>query len=340
MATTQVKALDFEESLAPLAKDLATLEKQATKQPSPEAQEDVEEARLKWLERLEALYSDLTAWQTVQVARHPERPHTDDLINAMCSEFVEFAGDRLYADDPAMLGGLARLNSRIVMIIGHRKGHDTRENVTRNHGMPHPEGYRKARRLMLQAEKYGMPLVCLLDTPAAQASLPAEERGQAWALGDNLTTLATLRVPIVVAVIGEGGSGGALAIGIGDRLLMFEHAIYSVASPEACASIVWKDAKYAPEAAEALKLTARDLQRLGVADEVLKEPIGGAHRDPEAAAASLKDALCAELDSLCQFKTDALLATRYDRLRHFGPFLDTSADGQLTNGAALSRDPI
>ena len=233
MAITQVKALDFEEPLTPLVKQLDTLEKAAVKQPSPEAQENVEEARLALLERLEALYADLTAWQTVQVARHPERPHADDFVSATCSEFVEFAGDRLYADDPAIMGGLARLDDRVVMVLGHRKGHDTRENVTRNYGMPHPEGYRKARRLMLQAEKFGVPVVCLLDTPAAQASLPAEERGQAWALGDNLTTLATLQVPIVVAVIGEGGSGGALAIGVGDRLLMFQHAIYSVASPEA-----------------------------------------------------------------------------------------------------------
>ena len=332
MAITQVKALDFEEPLTPLVKQLDTLEEAATKQPSPEAQENVEEARLALLERLEALYADLTAWQTVQVARHPERPHADDFVSATCSEFVEFAGDRLYADDPAIMGGLARLDDRVVMVLGHRKGHDTRENVTRNYGMPHPEGYRKARRLMLQAEKFGVPVVCLLDTPAAQASLPAEERGQAWALGDNLTTLATLQVPIVVAVIGEGGSGGALAIGVGDRLLMFQHAIYSVASPEACASIVWKDAKHAPEAAAALKLTARDLHRLGVADRVLKEPIGGAHRDPEAAAATLKSALAAELDELCQLTTDDLLAARYDRLRHFGPFLEAAVGEQSVNG--------
>ena len=332
MAITQVKALDFEEPLTPLVKQLDTLEEAATKQPSPEAQENVDEARLALLERLEALYADLTAWQTVQVARHPERPHADDFVSATCSEFVEFAGDRLHADDPAIMGGLARLDDRVVMVLGHRKGHDTRENVTRNYGMPHPEGYRKARRLMLQAEKFGVPLICLLDTPAAQASLPAEERGQAWALGDNLTTLATLQVPIVVAVIGEGGSGGALAIGVGDRLLMFQHAIYSVASPEACASIVWKDAKHAPEAAAALKLTARDLHRLGVADRVLKEPIGGAHRDPEAAAATLKSALAAELDALCQLPTTDLLAARYDRLRHFGPFLEAAVGDQSVNG--------
>ena len=333
MAITEVKALDFEQSLAPLAKQLTTLEKQAAKEPSPSAQENVEEARLALLERLDALYAELTPWQTVQVARHPERPHADDLVSAICSEFVEFAGDRLYADDPAIMGGLARLDDRVVMVLGHRKGHDTRENVTRNYGMPHPEGYRKARRLMLQAEKFGVPLVCLLDTPAAQASLPAEERGQAWALGDNLTTLATLPVPIVVAVIGEGGSGGALAIGVGDRLLMFEHAIYSVASPEACASIVWKDAKYAPEAAAALKLTARDLHRLGVADRVLKEPIGGAHRDPDATATTLKGALRAELDDLCPLPTTDLLAARYHRLRHFGPFLEASVGDQSVNGA-------
>lgn len=335
MSANSVKQLDFEEILQPFSGNLAKLEKQADKTPSPELLENIEEARLAWLERLEALYGELTAWQTVQVARHPERPHTDDFVNAICDEFMEFSGDRLHADDPAIMGGLGRLDGRVIMVIGHRKGHNTRENVTRNYGMPHPEGYRKARRLMLQAEKFGVPLVCLLDTPAAQASLPAEERGQSWALGDNLTTLASLQVPIVVAVIGEGGSGGALAIGVGDRLLMFEHAIYSVASPEACASIVWKDAKFAPEAAEALKLTARDLQRSGIADRILGEPIGGAHRDPDRAASTLKEALCKEISMLCKLPTNDLLAARYDRLRHLGPYVEGSSDRRWNNGTTL-----
>ena len=334
-----VKSLDFEQPVASLESAMTKLEQEAEKHPSPQTSERLEQARLEWLDGLKALYAGLTAWQTVQVARHPDRPHADDIISAMCDDFVELRGDRTYSDDAAMLGGIARLGERVVMVLGHRKGHTTKQNVARNFGMPHPEGYRKARRLMGQAAKFGMPLVCLLDTPAAASSLTAEERGQSWALADNLTTMATLQVPILVTVIGEGGSGGALAIGVGDRLLMLEHAIYSVASPEACASIVWKDAKHAPDAAEALQLTAPDLARLGVADRLVSEPVGGAHRDPGAAAETLQAALGEELDRLCQVPLPELLERRYQRLRQWGPFLDGDGTGPPADGAFAQSAP-
>jgi len=246
---------------------------------------------------------------------------------------VELHGDRSFADDPALMGGPARLNGEVVMVLGHQKGRDIRENVARNFGQPHPEGYRKALRLMRQAERFGMPLLCFLDTAAASGRLEDEERGQAWALGDNLVAMAGLRVPIVVVVLGEGGSGGALAIGVGDRILMLEHAIYSVASPEACASIVWKDARFAPQAAEALKLTARDLYRLGIVDRVLPEPLGGAHRDHAATARIIQEAVTAELAACRRLSIEKLLAARYAKYRRIGEWREGQA-AQLAAAAA------
>ena len=281
------------------------------------------EARIRELEfELEArtarVFADLTPWDKVQLARHADRPHTLDFVDLIFTDFVEMHGDRHFGDDAAVVGGPAKLGERRVMVIGHQKGRDTRENVRRNFGMASPEGFRKARRLMVQAEKFGMPVITLLDIPGASPVLEAEERGQAWAIADNLLEMVGLRVPIVVTVIGEGGSGGALALGIGDRILMLEHSIYSVASPEGAASIVWRDHKFAEEAAAALKLTPPDLVRLGVVDRVVREPAGGAHNDYEMAAALLSEALTEEIDALSERDVEELLAARMEKFRGMG----------------------
>src|SRR5215831_8257896 len=239
-----------------------------------------------------------TAWERVQLARHPQRPYTLDYLQLAFTDFVELHGDRLFADDAAIVGGLASLTGRTVMVIGHQKGRDTRENILRRFGMARPEGYRKALRLMRQAEKFGMPVVTLVDIPGADPSLPAEERGQSFAIAENLLAMVQLRVPLVSAIIGEGGSGGALALGVGDRVLMLENAIYSVASPEAAASILWKDGGRGAEAAEAMKITAPDLLRFGIIDAIVPEPAGGAHNDYAAAAQFLQRCLSAQLAEL------------------------------------------
>ncbi|HWQ11302.1 MAG TPA: acetyl-CoA carboxylase carboxyltransferase subunit alpha [Roseiflexaceae bacterium] len=264
--------------------------------------------------------SILTPWDKVQLARHPQRPKTLDYVRALCEDFVELHGDRRYGDDGAIVGGPARFDGRTVMIIGHQKGKDTRENMRRNFGMPHPEGYRKALRLFQHAEKFGMPLLCFIDTPGADPSMQSEERGQAEAIATNIFVMAALKVPIVAAVIGEGGSGGALAIGVADRLLMLEHTTYSVASPEATAAILWRDAAKAPEAARAMRITAQDLLELDIADAVVPEPEGGAHTDPAAATAALGQALCAHLAELCHLDTHELLERRYRKYRQIGRF--------------------
>ena len=262
----------------------------------------------------------VSAWDRVQLARHAQRPYTLDYLRLAFSEFVELHGDRLFGDDAAIVGGPATLEARTVMVIGHQKGRDTKENVLRRFGMARPEGYRKALRLMKHAEKFGIPVVTLIDIPGADPSLPAEERGQALAIAENLLAMSQLRVPIVSAIIGEGGSGGALAIGLADRVLMLENAIYSVASPEAAASILWKDSGHASDAAEAMKITAQDLLGFGVIDAIVAEPPGGAHTDHAAAAAALGAALSAqlsELDSLC---VEDLVTQRAKRYRAVGAF--------------------
>ncbi len=281
------------------------------------------EARIRELEfELEArtarVFAALTPWEKVQLARHADRPHTLDYVDLIFTDFVEMHGDRHFGDDAAVVGGPAKLGKRRVMVIGHQKGRDTTENVKRNFGMASPEGFRKARRLMVQAEKFGMPLITLLDIPGASPVLEAEERGQAWAIADNLLEMVGLRVPIVVTVIGEGGSGGALALGIGDRILMLEHSVYSVASPEGAASIVWRDHKFAEEAAAALKLTPPDLVKLGVVDRIVPEPAGGAHNDFELAATLLGEALVEEIDALSGKAVDELLAARQEKFRAMG----------------------
>ena len=264
--------------------------------------------------------SSPTAWERVQLARHPERPYTLDYVQLILSDFVELHGDRQFGDDAAIVGGLATLQTRTVMLIGHQKGRDTRENVLRRFGMARPEGYRKALRLMRQAEKFGMPVVSLIDIPGADPSLVAEERGQAFAIAENLLAMSRLRVPIVSAIIGEGGSGGALALGVADRVLMQENAIYSVASPEAAASILWKDGNRGAEAAGAMRITARDLLRFGIVDAIVREPPGGAHADHASAAHKLRDSLVEHLEALTPIPLDALVEQRAGRYRAIGVF--------------------
>jgi acetyl-CoA carboxylase carboxyl transferase subunit alpha len=269
------------------------------------------------------IFSKLTAWQIAQVARHPMRPYTADYLEILVPDFQELHGDRMFADDPAIIGGIGRLDGRAIMFIGHQKGRDTKERVRRNYGMPKPEGYRKAQRLMKLAEKYGLPIVTFIDTPGAYPGVGAEERGQSEAIAYSLYLMAGLRTPIISVVIGEGGSGGALAIGVGDRLLMLQYSIYSVISPEGCASILWKSADKAEEAAEAMRITAPSLNEFGLVDEVLPEPLGAAHRDPQASAEVIRNALLKHLQDLDERDTDTLLEQRQTRLAGFGQFKET-----------------
>ncbi|MFZ9406764.1 MAG: acetyl-CoA carboxylase carboxyltransferase subunit alpha [Burkholderiaceae bacterium] len=263
-------------------------------------------------------YAKLTPWQVAQVARHPQRPYTLDYIQAMFTDFHELHGDRSYADDPSIVGGLARFNGQSVMIIGHQKGRDTKEKVLRNFGMPRPEGYRKALRLMRTAEKFNLPVLTFVDTPGAFPGIGAEERGQSEAIGRNLFAMAELRVPIITTVIGEGGSGGALAVAVADCVLMLQHAIYSVISPEGCAAILWKSADKAPDAAATMGITAHRLKALGLIDRIVSEPLGGAHRDPAQMAGMLKRALGEALRQFQNAKPDELVRTRQERIMAYG----------------------
>ncbi len=269
-----------------------------------------------------SIFSDLSAWQIAQLARHPMRPYTLDYVPLVFEGFRELHGDRMYADDHAIVGGLARLAGRAVMVIGHQKGRDTKERVRRNYGMPKPEGYRKAQRLMQLAEKFSLPVITLIDTPGAYPGVGAEERGQSEAIARSLFLMAELETPIISVVIGEGGSGGALAIGVGDRLLMLQYAVYSVISPEGCASILWKSAEKARDAAEAMRITARSLHQYKLIDEIVTEPLGGAHRDPAAAAETLKNALIRHLDELEAGDIGQVLEKRRQRLASIGEFRD------------------
>ena len=266
------------------------------------------------------IFNSLTAWQTAQLARHPQRPYTLDYIAKIFTDFEELHGDRSYADDEAIVGGVARLEGTPVMIIGQQKGHDTKEKVRRNFGMPRPEGYRKALRLMHMAERFKLPLLTFIDTPGAYPGIDAEERGQSEAIARNLFVMSALRTPIISTVIGEGGSGGALAIGVGDRVMMLQYSTYSVISPEGCASILWKSAEKAPEAAEALGITSAKLKALNLVDVVIDEPLGGAHRDPDTTAKTIKAALIKELVRLEKIDLDKLVEDRYTRLMQFGHF--------------------
>jgi acetyl-CoA carboxylase carboxyl transferase subunit alpha len=311
--------LDFEKPLVELEERIAAVRKGGGA--SAESQAGELEQRLRRLQK--KVFERLTAWQRVQLARHPRRPYTLDLIRLLTEDFVELHGDRLYGDDHALVGGLARFEGRSIVVVGHQKGRDTKEKLYRNFGMPHPEGYRKSLRLMQLAERFGKPVVTLIDTPGAYPGIGAEERGQAEAIARNLREMAGLRTPIVAVVTGEGGSGGALALGVADRVLMLEHAVYSVISPEGCAAILWEDAKRAREAAEALRVTAPDCLKLGVIDGIVPEPPGGAHRSWERAADELKGALRGALDELRDLPGDELVQRRYAKFRRMGVFEET-----------------
>lgn len=314
--------LDFEQPIADLEAKIQEL-RNASTGPAVNVDAEVRALQDKLRKRTAQIFRDLTPWQISQLARHPARPYTLDYVNVICEEFQELAGDRAFADDKAIVGGLARIDDRPVMIIGHQKGRDTKEKVRRNFGMPKPEGYRKALRLMKLAERFGLPLLTFIDTAGAWPGIDAEERGQSEAIARNLIEMAELRIPVICTVIGEGGSGGALAIGVGDRTLMLEYGTYSVISPEGCASILWKDAAKAKDAAEQLGLTARRLHSLGLVDKVVREPIGGAHRNPKQMARRLKAVLLNELDALSQVPIDELLQRRYRRLRSYGAYETT-----------------
>lgn len=278
------------------------------------------EAKASRLEK--EIYGNLTTWQKVQIARFASRPTTLHYIKTIFTNFMELHGDRTYGDDPAIVGGIAKLNGRPVTVIGHERGKDTKDKIKRNFGLPHPEGYRKALRLMQQADKFGRPIICFIDTQGAHPGIEAEERGQSEAIARNLREMAGFKVPIICIVTGEGGSGGALAIGVGNRLLMLEHAYYSVISPEGAAAILWRDANQAKQAAEALKITANDLYSLGVIDEVIHEPKGGAHRDPQKQSALIKEVLCKHLDELLTLTPDELVEDRYQKYAKIGQFTE------------------
>lgn len=309
--------LDFERPLLELERQIEEL-KRVAGETAMDASQELAALERKLTELRAEIYKKLTPMQRVQVARHPKRPYTLDYVGTVFTDFVELHGDRLFRDDPAIVGGWTRLDGLSVMVIGHQKGRDTKENLYRNFGMAHPEGYRKALRLMQLAEKFHAPVITLVDTPGAYPGLGAEERGQAEAIARNLVEMATLRTPIITAVVGEGGSGGALAVGLADRVLMLENSVYSVISPEGCAAILWKDASQRDRAADALKITAEDLLELGVIDEIIPEPPGGAHADPEATAEALREALRRHVRQLRKIKIDKLLKRREEKYLSMG----------------------
>jgi acetyl-CoA carboxylase carboxyl transferase subunit alpha len=315
----KVSFLDFESPVAELDEQINALST-VNDAVATDLSDEIKTLNAKSDELLKDIYSQLTPWQVSKVARHPQRPYTMDYVNALFTDFQELHGDRAFADDQSIVGGLARFNGQSCIVIGHQKGRDTKERALRNFGMSKPEGYRKALRLMKLAEKFGLPVFTFVDTPGAYPGIDAEERGQSEAIGHNLFVMAQLAVPIIATIIGEGGSGGALAIAVGDRLLMLQHSTYSVISPEGCASILWKSAARANDAAEALGLTAQKLKSLGLADKIVTEPLGGAHRDPDTMFKHLGKALQDCLTDLQALKVKELLARRHDRLMAYGKF--------------------
>ena len=316
-------SLDFEQPIVDLEAKIDEL-RRVDVDGALDLHREIERLETKSRKLTREIFSSLDAWQITQLARHPQRPHALDYISRIFSNFQELSGDRMYRDDPAVVGGLARIGGKGVMIIGHQKGRDTKEKVRRNFGMPSPEGYRKAQRLMRMAEKFGLPVVTLIDTPGAYPGIGAEERGQSEAIAQSIATMAGLNVPIVSVVIGEGGSGGALAIGVCDRLVMLQFATYSVISPEGCASILWKSADKAQTAATAMKITSESLKQNGLVDIVVKEPLGGAHRDRDQTAEQLGRTIQEQLHDLNSLTTEELLRQRDTRLRSFGRFKDES----------------
>ena len=309
--------LDFEEPIAALEKKIQDL--QSSKESDKNnLSEEISKLNNSIIKLTEQIYNNLDIWQCVQVARHPQRPHLLDFVEKICSNFDELHGDRQYGDDRALLGGLATIGDHRLVLIGHEKGRTTEDKINRNFGMSQPEGYRKAARLMKLAERFSLPVVTLVDTPGAYPGIDSEERGQSEAIANNLGLMSSLKTPILVNIIGEGGSGGALAIAVGDHVTMMEYATYSVASPEACASIVWRDVEKAPEAAEAMQMNAESILKLNLIDEVIDEPLGGAHRNPDQAALLLKKSIIKNLENLKSQSISALLDTRYKRLMSYG----------------------
>lgn len=309
--------LEFEKPITALEEQLASLKEKGSSQ-ELDFTEEIKNMEVKIKTMRTEIFDNLTSWQRVQIARHPQRPFMLDYIKLMCSNFLEVHGDRHIGDDASMPGGFVTLGDYRCVVIGHQKGRDTKESIKRNFGSAHPEGYRKALRLMKLAEKFNLPVISLIDTPGAFPGIGAEERNIAEAIAYNLGEMSQLKVPIVAVVIGEGGSGGALGIGVADKVLMFENAYYSVISPEGCAAILWKHRQHAPEAAEAMKITGKDLQKFELIDKSITEPLGGAHQDPAAAAESLKQAIIAELDELSALDEKTLLDNRYNKYRKFG----------------------
>jgi len=316
--------LDFEQAIADLENKIEELRYVQTES-AVDISTEIEQLAKKSQQLTKDVYSDLTPWQITKIARHPERPYTLDYVNEIFTHFIELHGDRHFSDDLSIVGGLARFNGTPCMVIGQQKGRDTKERGLRNFGMSKPEGYRKALRLMKTAEKFGLPVFTFVDTPGAYPGIDAEERGQSEAIGRNIFEMAQLEVPIITTIIGEGGSGGALAISVGDQVLMLQFSIYSVISPEGCASILWKTSDKAREAADALGITAHRLKALGLIDKIVSEPVGGAHRDPKQMAAFLKRALGDAFRQLSDLKVKELLDRRYDRLQSYGRFNDTKA---------------
>lgn len=317
----QTFALDFEKPLHELKQQLDNL-RRMSEESKVDVSEEIRSIEAKLEETKRSIHANLTPWQKVQLARHPRRPFALDYIQALFDDFQELHGDRLYRDDAAIIAGCAFFEGRPVMIVAQQKGRDTKENLRRNFGCPNPEGYRKAMRVMRLAEKFSMPVICLVDTPGAFPGIGAEERHVAEAIAVNIREMSALRTPVVAVVIGEGGSGGALGIAVADRVLILENAYYSVISPEGCAAILWKDRVHAPRAAEALKITADKLRELGVVDQIVAEPVGGAHLDPEGAAGELRRTLIDVLDDLCRQETNDLLQQRYQKFRGMGDFTD------------------
>jgi acetyl-CoA carboxylase carboxyl transferase subunit alpha len=314
--------LDFEQPIAELESKIDEL-RYVQNESAVDISDEIERLAGKSQQLTKDIYANLSPWQVTQIARHPQRPYTLDYVNEIFTEFQEIHGDRHYADDQSIVGGLARFNGQPCMVLGHQKGRDTKERTLRNFGMARPEGYRKALRLMKLAEKFGLPVFTFVDTPGAYPGIGAEERGQSEAIGRNIFEMAQLEVPIITTIIGEGGSGGALAISVGDQVLMLQFSVYSVISPEGCASILWKTAERASDAAEALGITAHRLKALGVIDKIVNEPVGGAHRDTKWMAAQLKRALNDALRQVVDLKPKDLLQRRYERLQSYGRFSDT-----------------
>ena len=315
--------LDFEQPIAELEQRIEEL-RFVQDDSAVDISEEIQRLTKKSQALTKEIYAKLTPWQVAQVARHPQRPYTLDYVGTLFTAFEELHGDRMFADDASIVGGLARFDGVPCMVLGHQKGRDTKEKIARNFGMPKPEGYRKALRLMLMAEKFALPVFTFVDTPGAYPGIDAEERGQSEAIGRNLYAMAALRTPIIVSIIGEGGSGGALAIAVGDVTIMLQYATYSVISPEGCASILWKSADMAPEAAETLGITANRLKTLGLVDKVVPEPLGGAHRDPQAAAQALRKALAEALRQLRGKKPKELVEERLERLMSYGKFKEAA----------------